>query len=77
MKDVIQNLLANLPKILEVLPSVLKLLPAIIILLILGLGGYWLYMEAPPLYVCYNNQSYELQFFSRVYKFKGDTCIQM
>ena len=77
MKDLLQNLLQNLPKILEILPSIIKYIPWILLTGGLGYGIYLLFSNTPPLYVCYNNQMYELQLFSKVYVFKGDTCIQM
>jgi len=77
MKDILQNLLQNLPKLLEILPSIIKYIPWILIVLGIGYGAYLLYSDTPPLYVCYNNQMYELQLFSKVYVYKGDVCIQM
>ena len=77
MKDILTNLLQNLPKILEVLPQIIKYIPIILVLIGLGYGLYLLYSDTPPLYVCYNNQMYELKWLSKVYVFKGDTCIQM
>lgn len=77
MKDILTNLLQNLPKILEILPQIVKYIPIIILLVGLGFGAYILYTDTPPMYVCYNNQMYELKWMSKVYVFKGDTCIQM
>ena len=77
MKDILTNLLQNLHKILEVLPQIIKYIPIILVLIGLGYGLYLLYSDTPPLYVCYNNQMYELKWLSKVYVFKGDTCIQM
>lgn len=77
MKDVLANLLQNLPKILEVLPQIIKYIPIILILFGLGFAVYILYSDMPPMYVCYNNHVYELKFFSKVYIYNGDTCIQM
>lgn len=77
MKDLLANLLQNLPKILEVLPQVIKYLPILLIVIGIGFALYVLYTDTPPLFVCYNNQVYELKFFSNVYVFKGETCIQM
>lgn len=77
MKDVLSNLLQNLPKILEVLPLVIKWVPIILLLIGLGFVAYKFYTDAPPIYICYNNQMYELKWLSKVYVFKGDTCVQM
>ena len=77
MKDLLASLLNNLPKILEVLPQIIKYIPIILLIVGLGYAVYILYNDFPPLYVCYNNQIYELQWGSKVYTFKGDTCIQM
>ena len=77
MKDLLANLLQNLPKILDTLPQIIKYVPIILVLFGLGFAVYVLYNDAPPFYVCYNNQVYELKMWSKVYVFKGDTCIQM
>ena len=77
MKDILANLLQTLPKILEVLPQIIKYIPIILVLVGLGYGLYLLYSDTPPWYVCYNNHVYELKWFSKVYVYVGETCIQM
>lgn len=77
MKDLLQNLFQNLPKILEILPSIIKYLPWLMLIFGVGYGAYLLYNDFPPLYVCYNNEIYELQLGSKVYTYKGGNCIQM
>ena len=77
MKDLLASLINNLPKILEVLPQIIKYIPVILLIAGLGYAAYIFYNDFPPLYVCYNNQIYELHWGSKVYVFQGGTCIQM
>lgn len=77
MKDLVASLINNLPKIFELLPQIIKYVPLILIIAGLGYAAYIFYIDFPPLYVCYDNQIYELQFGSKVYVFKGGYCIQM
>jgi hypothetical protein len=72
-----KDLLNYLPKILEVLPKIIKYVPVILIIAGIGYAAYIFYSDFPPLFVCHDNEIYELQWGSKVYKFKGGYCIQM
>lgn len=76
MKDLLKNILANLPQILSVLPNVAKYLPVLLIVGSVLFGLYFMASKYKDPYMCHDNEIYEqISITSGVYKFKGGYCI--
>lgn len=76
MNNLLKELLANLPKILEILPGVVKFIPILALVAGLGFGIYYFVVSYKDPFKCVDNEIYEqLRFDSNVYRFKGGYCV--